>query len=229
MEDGYTSPQLENGYTKIANEILDRLIPYRISGREWQVLLTIIRKTYGFNKKEDFISMSQFANLTGMDRPSVARQIKKLLSKKLIGVSQKGNTPANSYIFQKDWTKWGVLSKRATVLAKKATEVLSKKAHTKESIKEINTYSSKFSEIWDLYPVKAGRKMAERHFLASVKNEQDWKDINIALINYKAHLKKETWKKPQNGSTWFNNWQDWINFKEETQKQEAIWPTEVVL
>lgn len=72
---------------------------------------------------------------------------------------------------------------------------------------------SHFYEIWGRYfpNYKDGTKMALKHFLASVKTEQDWKDINTALDNYKAHLEKETWKKPKNGSTWFNNWRDWIN------------------
>lgn len=110
------SPQLENGFTRIANEIMEHLASCRISGREWQVLLVIIRKTYGFKKKIDYISMGQFSILTGMKRPDVAEQIKKLLGKNLIGVTQNPNTNGiNSYIFQKDWDKWKVLPKKLTV------------------------------------------------------------------------------------------------------------------
>jgi len=44
---------------------------------------------------------------------------------------------------------------------------------------------------------------------------QDWLDIQRALGNY---LRSETVKKGfiKNGSTWFNNWQDWINYTEDT-------------
>ena len=69
-----------------------------------------------------------------------------------------------------------------------------------------------FEELWINYPNKDGKRDAERHFLASVKTQEDWDNINKALGNY---LASETVKKGyiKNGSTWFNNWRDWIDFK----------------
>jgi hypothetical protein len=66
-----------------------------------------------------------------------------------------------------------------------------------------------FDTIWSKYPNKDGRKAAERHFISSVKTEQDYKDIQTALNNY---LASETVAKGfiKNGSTWFNNWRDWV-------------------
>lgn len=71
-------------------------------------------------------------------------------------------------------------------------------------------YIADFEKVWTSYPIKLGKKAAERHFRATVKTEEDFQNILYALNNYQTHLKRETWKKPQNGSTWFNNWQDWI-------------------
>jgi hypothetical protein len=53
-------------------------------------------------------------------------------------------------------------------------------------------------------------KLAKRYFNSSVKTEDDYRNINIALRNYLAsdRVKKGFIK---NGSTWFNNWKDWIN------------------
>lgn len=68
-----------------------------------------------------------------------------------------------------------------------------------------------FEELWSAYP-KDGRvkkKEAMRHYLASVKTSEDMDNINNALGAYINHLEDNEWKKPQNGSTWFNNWQDW--------------------
>lgn len=76
-----------------------------------------------------------------------------------------------------------------------------------------------FEDIWKRYPNKDGRKDADRHFKATVKTAKDWTDINKALSNYLSHLQKETWKSPKNGSTWFNNWKDWIDFSD---KKEPI-------
>jgi hypothetical protein len=71
--------------------------------------------------------------------------------------------------------------------------------------------NKRFTEIWNRYPNKDGRKQAERFFLNTVKTDQDWEDINKALDNY---LKSEKVSKGfiKNGSTWFNNWKDWVEF-----------------
>ncbi len=117
------SPQTENGYTKIANEILDHLAKLRINGEAMQVLWVVFRKTYGFNKKEDAIALSQFVESTGMRKPDVCRALNKLES---IGViSKKANAVANKYVFIKNYDLWKPLAKKRT-LAKKRMAVSNK-------------------------------------------------------------------------------------------------------
>lgn len=69
-----------------------------------------------------------------------------------------------------------------------------------------------FDEIWSLYPNKDGKKAAERSFRASVTTDKDYEDIKTALRNY---LGSEKVQKGfiKNGSTWFNNWRDWVDYK----------------
>jgi phage replication O-like protein O len=88
------SPQKENGYTAIANEIMDALAKIRIPGEERQVLDSILRKTYGWNKCEDPIALSQFVEMTGLNKPHIVRSINGLLLKKVIIITQKGNDTA---------------------------------------------------------------------------------------------------------------------------------------
>jgi len=78
---------------------------------------------------------------------------------------------------------------------------------------EGKTKALSFEEIWAKYPKRVGKKDAERHFNASVKTEKDWQDINTALKNY---LESERVAKGfiLNGSTFFNNWRDWVDYKE---------------
>ena len=45
------NPQKENGYTSIANDIVEALAGIRIPGEARQCLDVILRKTYGWNKK----------------------------------------------------------------------------------------------------------------------------------------------------------------------------------
>ncbi len=67
----------------------------------------------------------------------------------------------------------------------------------------------RFEVVWAKYPNKDGKKAALQHFKVSVLTEEDWRDVQIALENY---LISEKVKKGfiKNGSTWFNNWRDWV-------------------
>ena len=72
-----------------------------------------------------------------------------------------------------------------------------------------------FDNLWDRYPRKEGRKQAYRHFMASVSNETDFLDICQALKNYLIKIQVER-VEPQyikHGSTWFNNWKDYVNYE----------------
>jgi len=107
------NPQKENGYTAIANEILEKLCSYRLSGEEMKLLLTVIRKTYGFQKKEDHIAISQFMEMTGMKKSNCQRAITKLKNKGIL-VIKKDNQTGNIYLFNKHFDEWEQLSKKIT-------------------------------------------------------------------------------------------------------------------
>ena len=77
--------------------------------------------------------------------------------------------------------------------------------------KKQDKYMSTFEELWKEYPNKDGKKEAIRHFKTTVKTDADRLNVKKALLNYlqSTNVKKGFIK---NGSTWFNNWQDWIDF-----------------
>jgi phage replication O-like protein O len=106
------SPQLENGYIRIATEILDHLCTIRISGEARQVLDFVIRKTYGFSKKEDRIALSQFVKGTGLKKSTICKAIKKLEVMNLIAITQKGNEIDKTYGINKDFDSWRPLPKK---------------------------------------------------------------------------------------------------------------------
>lgn len=100
------SPQIEDGYVKIANELLDALCKMDLKGGEFMIALAVIRKTYGWGKKEDQISLTQFEKLTLMSRPRILRSIKMLVQQGVLG-SNRGNTSITStYWIEKDYEKW---------------------------------------------------------------------------------------------------------------------------
>lgn len=97
------SPKKENGYTSIANEILERLVATPLPVRELQMVLFVIRKTYGHQKKQDLISYTQFELALNCSRPVVAKALQNLLLRRILV-----RTPLLAISFQKDYEKWVV-------------------------------------------------------------------------------------------------------------------------
>jgi len=131
------SPQTENGFTKLANELLDQLCRLHLSGNEWCFVHALIRKTYGYNKKEDWITNSQIANVTGMHRVRVSEAKSKLLEKGIVVEK------SNKISLVKDYEKWKVVTEKRNTVTEKRNKVLRKSVPTKERKTSINTISDK--------------------------------------------------------------------------------------
>lgn len=69
------NPQLEDGHTRIANELFEALLRYPFSGGELKVVLAIIRLTYGWQRTQRVIRQREVARLTRIS----LRQVKRLL------------------------------------------------------------------------------------------------------------------------------------------------------
>lgn len=225
------NPQIENGHVDIANEIAEHLCGYRISGEEWMVLWVIIRKTYGWRKKEDRISLSQFAKVTGLKRQTASRAINKLASKKIIGVIKNDDSGINVYCFNKHFDEWGVSSKKITVSSKKIRGVIkkdnrvsSKKMPTKDTItKDTITkdkYTADFLSFYDLYPNKKEKKAAFKSWQKLNGTRPPIEKILKAIrdqINWREDADDDEfrpeWKHP---ATWINKgcWEDEFQKKE---------------
>lgn len=58
--------ELEEGYTRTANTLLEAVMLSGLTQHQLLIVMAVWRKTYGFNKKMDWIGNEQFAELTGM-------------------------------------------------------------------------------------------------------------------------------------------------------------------
>lgn len=105
------TPQLENGYMRIANETMDKLCRFRIPGETRLVLDAIMRKTYGWGKKEDWISNSQIIEMTGLLKGNVSRSLSKLITHKIV-IKTDNKLRLNKNL--KEWASFNKLSKRIT-------------------------------------------------------------------------------------------------------------------
>ena len=122
-------------------------------------------------------------------------------------------TVLNYDIYQEDTHTEPKLNPNSTQTETKLKQTI--KEEEKKEKKEKNKSENKdFEILWKQYPLKAGKGAALKHFNISVKTAEDLINIDKALTNYKVHLNINDWKHPQNGSTWFNNWRDWIEWEE---------------
>lgn len=71
-------PELENGYTRVANELLEATALFPFNGSQLKLILFLWRKTYGFQKKVDSISLSQWEAGTGLNQRTIKRELKNL-------------------------------------------------------------------------------------------------------------------------------------------------------
>ena len=183
------NPQAEDGHVDIANEIMEAFSRIRIPGETRQVLDFILRKTYGWHKKQDSISLTQFEKATGLKRNQVCRAIKKLIlmniivkgSDNTVTVGSDNGVPTiSSYEFQKDFEKW-VGSYNAVTSDKSVTEggyktpkrVVTKVSPTKETIQK---------------KTKQKKVLSDDEFLASLKEKFTWVDFEQEMAKIDAWL-----------------------------------------
>jgi phage replication O-like protein O len=133
------SPQKENGFTPIANEILDQLIKTRLTDYEYRVLWAIIRRTYGYHKTKSHISASLISVMTNIRREHVWRTLKGLEKQGLIYRDHRYKG-INVWGFQKDYDKWSASAQRGTKLVPNGAPPL---VPTQAPIKDIDKETSK--------------------------------------------------------------------------------------
>lgn len=232
------NPQTENGYTRIANEILEELIAYKFppkAGLPLKLCLFVIRKTYGYHKKMDLISLSQFQEATGeKNRNNLTYWLNFLEKAKILAKIKKprGKGFLVEYGFNKNHEEWLPLVSVMTLVSVREWNSINsdtrgsinddtkssinsdthkrKKERLKKYTKE--TTSVSFDSFWNIFPKKVGKKMALKAWNKINPDDKLWTLIQTAIETQK---KMEQWTKDKgrfipHASTWLNQerWED---------------------
>jgi phage replication O-like protein O len=107
-KDAIGNPQIEDGHTRIANELLEAITRFDFSKRQLKVVLFVIRKTYGYNKKADQMSISQISAGTGLNHSATVNAVAELVE--LGVVSKQYGQHAQLIGLIKQYQSWGVVS-----------------------------------------------------------------------------------------------------------------------
>lgn len=111
--------QLENGFMRIANEIVDELFKLPLNSTDQKVIWCVLRYTFGFNRKSHRLSASFIAQWSNCDLRSVKRALRKLQENKIIicmNSEKKGVTA--ELMFNKNVRQWLITSdKNDTIIS----------------------------------------------------------------------------------------------------------------
>ena len=130
---------LDDGYTRIANELLEAVMAADLTARQLKVVLAVIRKTYGFGKKFDRITNTQIAMMTGIHHTHVCKAKNEMIAMSIIV------TNGHAIGVNKVISEWNFeVSQVSESLAKTANKTLAKLANwykptqlnTKETIQK---------------------------------------------------------------------------------------------
>ena len=184
---------LDDGFTRIANELLEAVMRAGLSQHQLLVFMAVMRKTYGFNKKSDWVSNEQLSELTGI-LPHKCSAAKSVLVKRgiltqtgrVIGINKtvsewsslpvKG-TEKKPYLKKVTLPESGKKSLPESGNAYYPNQVNTKDKHTKDNKDNINN------------PPKSPRAVS---FDASAVQLPDWLSAEIwsSWVAYRLDLKK---------------------------------------
>ena len=184
---------LDDGFTRIANELLEAVMRAGLSQHQLLVFMAVMRKTYGFNKKSDWVSNEQLSELTGI-LPHKCSAAKSVLVKRGI-LTQTGRVIGINKTVS-EWSSLPVKGTEKKPYLKKVTlpesgkkslpesgntyypnQVNTKDKHTKDNKDNINN------------PPKSPRAVS---FDASAVQLPDWLSAEIwsSWVAYRRDLKK---------------------------------------
>lgn len=184
---------LDDGFTRIANELLEAVMHAGLSQHQLLVFMAVMRKTYGFNKKCDWVSNEQISVLTGI-LPHKCSAAKSALVKRGI-LTQTGRVIGINKAVS-EWSSLPVKGTEKRAYLKKVTlpesgkkslpesgnsyypnQVNTKDKHTKDNKDNINN------------PPKSPRAIS---FDASAVQLPDWLSAEIwsSWVAYRRDLKK---------------------------------------
>ncbi|QHM71314.1 replication protein [Mixta intestinalis] len=136
----------DNGYTRLANELLEELIGANLTRNQAKVAFAVCRKTYGFNKKVDRITDSQLSQLTRLPRQKVNKAKNELIAMKVLikdGLSIGPNKNLAEWQIPECHQDGVTVTKTVTKSVTKTVTGLSpKRGHTKDTITKDNSKRS---------------------------------------------------------------------------------------
>lgn len=218
----------ESPFTRIPNNLLDAILAARLGARQLNVLLAIIRKTYGYNKTVDEIGLGQLRDMTGIDKANLSRAVRELETLRI--VTRSPGRHGHRLAVNTDSALWelpnqqplpeeqrlpdqqpGVAESATEGVAESATKQLPNRQPQKKGKKRKTTpkeiphsLRERFERFWAAYPRKRSHDAALKAF---VKRDPDEQLFAAIMAGVERAKKSGQWSDPKfipHASTWLN-------------------------
>lgn len=113
----YANPQLEDGYTRISNELLEAICKYDFTGLQMRVLMLFIRSSYGYGKKEAAFSLEYIQEKLQIPKRSAQRSLKSLTDANILQIIQEASKSTPRIMrLNKRYLEWKISGDRDVTL-----------------------------------------------------------------------------------------------------------------
>lgn len=182
------NPSLKNGYTPIANELLEAVAACRLNGTQMRILLLLWRNSYGFHKDACALPLSYLVRATGANKSSVSRELSRLVKMRIVArtVSESAKiTGTRCYRFLKDYTKWRHENGEPVCV------FADTKIGKKEVCKNENGGLSVFATNKDNKKIYKNIYRAQKNFTPKKKSRYNYAEIERRIFQNMARAAKE--------------------------------------
>jgi len=169
--------QTENGFTRIANELLDAILIADLTKIELKIVLCVIRYTYGFKRKEWQLSIRFIQDKTCVDFSDINKCIKRLEGRNILLSSGKDYKGRNITL-NKDYESWLGVVKTPTGGCGRNHHTIVVKTPTPEWVKSPQ-YKENFKENFKENREREGKSENPQYFVNNPRRE---KSINYLFL-----------------------------------------------
>ena len=177
--------QVENGFTRIANELLDVVIRMPFNATHLKIVLVCWRYLYGFQRKQAELSESFISKATSISKRYISKEMRTLIDAKVINVVRESSyTSPRIIAFNKNYEQWeyrttvpqvnlsstGEPQNNTTVEQQFNTTVEQQFHQEKKTIKKENKYSADFEIFYSEYPRPEDKRRTYNNWRTQLKN-----------------------------------------------------------
>lgn len=222
----------EGNWFPVMHEMADKLMVYRLSGTEWQVLMMFMRFCYGYQNSTCELRWKDIKDFTGLDRGTLYKAINRLKQRNIIKSFQKETKTGIRYKINSKISTWKRVAKRKQLpkgnqkgCQKETTPIknnnknnIYSRANQKIPYQEIISYLNDQAEKNFKFSTDSTKKTIKARWNEGFCFEDFKKVIDIKCSKWKSDPKMMDYLRPQ--TLFGTKFESYLNEKPEASEYE---------